>query len=422
MKTLIYSLALLIFFSCTETKTKEKAPNSFEFKNAYVFNGEGFEQRDFYIIGQQFVAEKPDDIDSSIDLSSHYIIPPFAEAHNHNIESQRDFDAQAQVYLRKGVFYVKIPNNIAQYAKQLKPLINKPESIDVVFANGGITGSGGPARTQGGGHPTQLYEMLQNRGIYPSDMEMENKAYYYVDSEADLEEKWPLILEDQPDFIKTYLLYSDNKSVAKNAWRKGLDSELLPLIVQKTHKEGLKVTTHVETSKDFHNAVQAGVDEINHLPGYNIPEDLDSSLFLIDEADAILAAEKEITVVTTLLVTKDVQEWSKPMEYMRAVQMKNLRLLKEKGVKIAAGSDTHHSTVFEELLLLESLELFSPLELMKIACENSASAVFPERKIGKLKPDYEASFLVLKENPLDDFKNIRSIKFRYKQGGVVGVE
>ena len=45
-----------------------------------------------------------------------------------------------------------------------------------------------------------------------------------------------------------------------------------------------------------------------------------------------------------------------------------------------------------------------------------ASTIFPNRKIGHLEEGYEASFLVLAGNPLEDFSNVRRIEMRVKQG------
>ena len=46
----------------------------------------------------------------------------------------------------------------------------------------------------------------------------------------------------------------------------------------------------------------------------------------------------------------------------------------------------------------------------------TAQAIFPGRKIGVLSEGYEASFLALQANPLDDLENVRNIKLRFKQG------
>jgi hypothetical protein len=62
----------------------------------------------------------------------------------------------------------------------------------------------------------------------------EGGFYYTDDNESDLEKKWPILLGTHPDFIKTYLLYSDQYSRRRDdtqfyAW-KGLDPNLLKVI------------------------------------------------------------------------------------------------------------------------------------------------------------------------------------------------
>jgi imidazolonepropionase-like amidohydrolase len=42
--------------------------------------------------------------------------------------------------------------------------------------------------------------------------------------------------------------------------------------------------------------------------------------------------------------------------------------------------------------------------------------IFPQRRIGLLREGYEASFLAFEGNPLDDWRNIRRIRPRFKQG------
>jgi len=41
------------------------------------------------------------------------------------------------------------------------------------------------------------------------------------------------------------------------------------------------------------------------------------------------------------------------------------------------------------------------------------------RKIGALREGYEASFVALRRNPLDDLESVRSIKIRVKQGALL---
>jgi len=98
----------------------------------------------------------------------------------------------------------------------------------------------------------------------------------------------------------------------------------------------------------------------------------------------------------------------------------NLVLLKNEGVKLAIGSDMYNDNSVGKFQLLHDLKVFSNLELLKIWCENSATTIFPHRKIGYLKEGYEASFLVLKLNPLNELREInKSLTLRVKQGVIL---
>ena len=56
------------------------------------------------------------------------------------------------------------------------------------------------------------------------------------------------------------------------------------------------------------------------------------------------------------------------------------------------------------------------MTLLKMWTETTAQTIFPGRKIGELREGYEASFLALEGNPLDDIMNVHRIKLRFKQG------
>ena len=48
--------------------------------------------------------------------------------------------------------------------------------------------------------------------------------------------------------------------------------------------------------------------------------------------------------------------------------------------------------------------------------------IFPNRRIGKLADGYEASFLVLEGNPLEEPSNLLRISLRVKQGEILVVK
>ena len=105
----------------------------------------------------------------------------------------------------------------------------------------------------------------------------------------------------------------------------------------------------------------------------------------------------------------------------QTIQRDNLQLLHRHGVNIAIGSD-HAETSLAEALHLQDLGVFHNRTLLKLWCENTADAIFPGRKIGKLQEGYEASFLVLAGDPIRDFQQVRQITLRVKQGVPLSIE
>ena len=391
------------------------------FINARWFDGQKFRSGNFYSVGRLLAFNKPKQIDSVTDLGGKYVIPPFGEAHNHNVEYSGRIDEVIRTYIKDGIFYVKNPNNLPTAKTKLSGKINISSSIDVVFANGGITASGG--------HPLGVVRRNLDRGAPPSDW-AEGGFYFIVDNLADLDRKWEKVLSGKPDFIKTYLQYSEDYEKRKddNAyvdWR-ALNPAVLREIVRRAHRAGLRVSTHVETATDFHNALVAGADEINHMPGFR-PDKGDwkkyeASKFKISEADARLAARNRVTVVTTLVSAIEhalERKEGVPSDEIRALLVHNLQILKRHKVRIAIGSDSYRQTSVIEALNLQQLGVFDNKTLLKLWCEDTATAIFPRRKIGYLKNGYESSFLVLKGDPIADFRNVQHIEMRVKQGEVL---
>ena len=386
------------------------APKNIEFVNGKWFNGKSFDGKTVYCVNGLFTFHKPARIDTTLDLLGTWIVPPFAEAHNHNLNGIEDRDRKViQRYLADGVFYVQIQGNLPlneEARKRLAPY--QPDKVDPIFANGLITATGG--------HPIRLFEnILLPTGVYPGYNRETIKDYLYftIDSASELDRKWPLILKRHPDFIKTMLVFSEEFEKRKDDTayfgRKGLDPHLLSMIVIKAHASNLRVSTHVTTAADFHNALEAGVDEIAHIPPAGDKP--------ISTDDAKLAAKCRIPVVTIGLfaIPSLIRMGVVPEADVRRMIIANLKILYQNGVTLAIGSDNPTGTSVKEVEFLHRLGIFDNLTLLKMWCEATPKVIFSNRKIGKLKEGYEASFLALEGNPLDDFNNIKKIKIRFKQ-------
>ena len=445
LMTGILSLALLPLSPLSQGSSTIALPNG------RWFDGQSFELRTAYSVDGRLTFRKPARVDRTIDLAGSWVVPPFGEAHNHNITGwehdaveERNRNAISK-YVADGVFYVKIQGSfpLSDALRRRLP-INRPGTPDVAFAQTFLTATGG--------HPIALHEqLLLPRGYYPglAKAALADQAYFTIDSEADLETKWPRILALRPDFIKTNLWFSEEFAQRKNdpayLGRKALDPALLPRIVRKAHASNLKVSAHVVSGADFHNAVAAGVDEIVHVPAAQAVREVEERIYQLASGsldpqaiqeiaaalarsnpadpsslpvraeDARLAARRGTVVVTTFALSAE----RGPQAFRsawRAIQAATLRLLNDHNVVLAVGSDNPADSSVLEASHLQSLGVLDNLTVLKMWTEATPKAIFPNRRIGYLREGYEASFLALEGSPLEDWHNVRRIKVRFKQG------
>jgi hypothetical protein len=373
------------------------------FTGARWFDGTAFRARTVCTSNGVLTSKRPRNA-RNIELAGAFVVPPFGEAHNHNVEASERLDGVIRTYLDAGVFYVKNPNSLPRATPRDR--VNRPDSIDAVFSLGGLTGTGG--------HPVDLLKRNVDRGAWTA-ADGDGAFFHIIDSLADLDAKLPRLLAQKPDFIKTYLLFSEEyherkNDASKGSWR-GLNPEHLPEIVRRAHAAGLRVSTHVETARDFHWAVHARTDEINHLPGFRA--DVRDDRFFIRAADAMLAARYGITVVTTS------GGGLRQLPASRDAIAANLKLLRRHGVKLAIGSDDYRNGVVPEVTALRELGIFSDAELLVLWSRATPRAIFPKRKIGCLDDGCEASFLALEGDPLTDFANTGRIRLRVKDGALL---
>ena len=390
--------------------------NIYRLVGGWWWDGTSFERKSFYVVDGRLTESRPDRVDKVLEFGDRFIVPPFAEAHNHNLESAYGFERVHSRYLEQGIFYVKVANNIGELTHEIRDRLADPKKVDVSFANGGITSSGG--------HPSGLYEKVILPRAFPHHGVdwLRGRAFYEVDSLEDLDDIWPRLVQGRPDFVKTFLLYAEEYAERRDDPKyqgvRGLDPELLPVIVERARKSGLRVAAHVETASDFRFAIRSGVQEIMHLPGYRIPESRRFDEFRLSEQDAREAAAAGALVATTTVLAnqslRDLDRWRK----VREMQAHNLSVLHRNGVPLAVGSDRYDLTSLDEIMNLRALEIFDETTLLNLWCGTGA-LIFPKRKLGRLEEGYEASFLALDENPLVDFTAVRRISFRFKEGHVV---
>lgn len=71
-------------------------------------------------------------------------------------------------------------------------------------------------------------------------------------------------------------------------------------------------------------------------------------------------------------------------------------------------------------MYLKSLNVFDNAELPQMWSVTAAQTISPHRKIGQLREGYEASFIVLNGNPLENFESVKGVhQLRFKQRSLI---
>ena len=432
VKRLLLLLVLTVFclrVAASASDLEARQPEAKAFVGGQWFTGERFRSVTFYAVNGELTERKPSGPLQTIDLHGGFVVPAFADAHIHSPSSKHDLVDANHAFLEAGVFYVLNAGGNAESANPIRSQLNTPESVDVIFAHALFTCPGG--------HPKPYLEYLVDRGDLPyAKDKLEGRFFNSVDSAAQVEKVWPEYLATKPDFVKLVFVFSElygsggEKSL-------GLRPDVAKEIVRKARLAGLRSGAHIESATDFHNALEAGVDLVMHLPSFPDPLDRQAAYankadweerYTIWDSDIKLAAERGIPVVTTA-ASGSAEDFEKPKPLaemnenerrFRKITIHNLQRLKAAGVRLAVGSDTTPAAgVLTEVGFLHESGVFSNFELLKMWSETTPKVIFPERKIGALREGYEASFVVLEGNPVENFDQVRRIRMRVKDGEIV---
>jgi len=392
--------------SSTEPSTSSLSspPQTIAFTGGAWYDGTGFVNDPLYIENGRFIAERPASIDTTIALDGHFVVPPFAEAHTHRIDQKGTLEGAVDAYLADGVFYVANLNNIPAFANPLRDTLDRENTVDVALAHGGFTSPGG--------HPQPLYERLVDRGIYGdwTKEQLAGQAFHAVTNSDELRTAYETIRADEPDLIKAYLMFAETKHAS------GLTPAVLAELVEMARTDGLRVSVHAQSANDMHIAAEAGAHQIAHMPPMPFQHGDGEKWYLIPDSTAQLLAEREVSVVTTTVLADRFDDGERK-ERVRSIQRENLSTLHDAGVHLLVGSDTW-GTGQNEALYLHDLDVFDNQTLLRLWTDTGRS-ILPDRAIGRLAPDHEASLLALTCNPLSDFTCVEKIDLRIKQGYVI---
>jgi len=358
-----------------------------------------------------------------IDLTDYTVLPGLIDAHTHVLFSQEaseDFaehsiqsltmesDAlralrgykRAKTYLDEGITSIKDLGNSGLYLDvALRDAINEGTIEGPhIFASGPILAANGG----------QVY------GVLPKHQNIIDLEYRIITSPEDGKNAVREHVNQNVDVIKicadnipnkTYLTINEIKSIVNTA-----------------HSYNLKVTAHCVTNQSAWNAIEAGVDGIEH--GFNLA---DSTL--------VKMAEKQIFLVPTENSKSYMFTYAKLAKYNDNEldwidgyvdrMKKRLNRAIEKGVPIVAGSDNY--TDIKVSRGKSSKDMFrcyleagmKPLDILQSSTYISAFYLGRENEIGYLKPKANADIIAVKGDVINDFiSTIENVVFIMKNGKI----
>lgn len=198
-----------------------------------------------------------------------------------------------------------------------------------------------------------------------------------------------------------------------------LTVEEIQVIVEEAHKQKRKVAAHATTPEGIRNAVNAGVDSIEH--GHNIDrEDLElmkaRGTFLVPTVGVIDAlVEKHQTEPLTQ------QQQRRRDAFLQSIQQE-ITIAMSLGVKIASGFDAgvvdRQGKNADELIALTKRGM-TPLEAIRAATLSAAELMGWQEKVGAIEPGKYADMIAVDGDALTNIAVLQQVQFVMKAGTIV---
>lgn len=190
--------------------------------------------------------------------------------------------------------------------------------------------------------------------------------------------------------------------------------------VDEAHTRGKKCFAHLTISKAIREAVEAGLDSVEHG-------------ILMDEETAYLVAEKGAHLTPTLGVYRRLVERGEKGLVPDYMYKKSLAVVKrhaqsfhyalKAGIRIVAGTDSGQDWFPLGYSMMRELEIMNEegmdnFEVLKAATSNAAD-LLERPMIGRVRAGLNADLLIVNGNPMMTMSDIRNTKFVLKDGEIV---
>ncbi|HLW78060.1 MAG TPA: amidohydrolase family protein [Terriglobia bacterium] len=194
--------------------------------------------------------------------------------------------------------------------------------------------------------------------------------------------------------------------------------EEMRAIIQEAHRLGRKVAAHAHGAQGIKDAVEAGVDSIEHGS-------------FINEEDIQLMKQHGTYLVPTLYLSDWFMENYKSLgltddmvakaKYVMPAARQNIGRAFREGVKVAFGTDSAvypHGLNAHEFAVMVKLGL-TPLQAIQAATINAADLLGWADRVGSLEPGHFADLIAVDGDPLADVTVLERVPWVMKGGQAV---
>jgi imidazolonepropionase-like amidohydrolase len=194
-----------------------------------------------------------------------------------------------------------------------------------------------------------------------------------------------------------------------------LTEEEIKAVVDEAHRVKIKVAAHATLPEGIRNALNAGVDSIEH--GHEADR---ASLELIKQKNAFW-----VPTIGYYFYRVDQVKSSKAHKYMSDAldrTRQNFVIARELGIKIAAGFDASSADGqgknARELIAMTKLGL-PAAETLRAATVNAAELLGKSDDVGSIQKGKFADLIAVSGDPLSDITEVERVRFVMKGGAVV---
>jgi imidazolonepropionase-like amidohydrolase len=186
-----------------------------------------------------------------------------------------------------------------------------------------------------------------------------------------------------------------------------LTDDEIATIISAAHERGIRVSGHVTQAEYLRILVEAGVDDIAHIPYDVVPDEVWQTM-----------VAKDIYITPTFTVFRN---YNAPV----AICVLNLHNFLEQGGQVALGNDYGGGPgEFELGIPMYEIEQMSAagmtaMQIILASTTNAALVLGIGDQAGTLQAGRIADVLVVSGNPLDDLQNLRAIRMVIHNGTIL---